>query len=390
MSSILDYGTIKADLYRLCGSKASSVRDDIADAVRIAVSRAQQNFALAHDWSFLHQLTDRVDIPLAAPYETGTVTVTQDSKTITGSGTTWTRDMEGSFFQVGSGETYEIRTFVSATSLTLAIPYQFTTASAQDYTIYKRFYPLPLNFVRPFARDCKLVVPGLNNIVPLAYSNDASFTDMIQKGKPAWFAVVGNTRNNNYYDIGTITIATSSGTSTWTVSTGTLPTDIVDREIRVLDESRSYYISSRVSATALTTYNTYVNPDDSTNTLSDASSYAITPKETKLVGFSSVADQRYVFSLSYIKFMEDMILDSDVSPIVNAGYSDAFLAMCRSILAQDGRTAMRGDQVNNLKVSAMESLANAWAAEQQANTLEQQGAVRRFDRIQVGPSYISR
>lgn len=387
---MMDYSQLKDDLFRMVGSKSDTPSASVKNAVITAIQRAQERFCLDQDWSFLEQLTDRVAIPLAAPYETGTVTVTQDSKTVTGSGTTWTKDMEGSFFQKGDEEVYEIRKFSSATSLILDIPYQSTTTSAAEYKILKRFYPIPLNFMRVTARDAKISVPGSQQETPINYHRDASFTDLVQKGAPLWYGIVGNTRNNNYWDTGTMTVATSGTVSTWTASTGTFPTDIVDRQVRIHGESNAYWIDARLSSVALTTYDAYVNPDDQTHTLSSASSFAITPKETLLVGFSSIPSQRYIFWLPYIKRPDDLLLDSDLSIITLAGYNDAFLALCRKVLSEDARVAIRGDIVTNLNASAALAMSEAWVAEQHGEMMRDQGTQKRPNRRQVGPSWIVR
>jgi len=387
---LLTFSALKNDLYRMVGSKVNNGRSDIDAAVTSAIFRAGEEFVNYGNWGFLEQLTDRVYIPLAGPYSTGTITVTQDSKTVTGSGTTFTKDMEGSFLACENSEFYEIRSFASTTSLTLAIPYQGSSASGASYSIYKRFWPLPLNFLRPIAKDAKLSTPGSTSETPIAYNPDASFTDLIISGRPSYFGIIGNTRNSDYYNTGSVTIATSGGVSTWTFSGAALPTDIVDREIRVAGESRSYYISTRSSSSVLITYDTYVNPSDATNTLSTASSYAITPQSTQLVAFDNVPDDRYIFSLPYIKKLDEMLLDTDVSPIVYAGYSSAFLAMCRFKLAEDARVAMRGDQVKNLTDAKIESMANAWLSETQGEAMKWEGAIKQVARLQQGPSWISR
>lgn len=386
---MLDYLGIKNDLNRMIGTKAGSTRSDITAAVASAIRRGQEIFTNYGDWSFLEQQTDTVYIVLQTPYTTGSITCTQDSKTITGSGTTFTRDMEGSFIQLTNQETYEIRTFVSATSLTLAYPFQGTTASGAGYSIYKRFYPLPLNFVRPVAMSAKLVNPGTTTESALAYHRDASFNDPIIKGQPQWFGIVGNMRRQDYFNTGTVTITTSGTTSTWTISSGTLPTDIVDREVRVHGETNSYYINARTAATTFTTYDTYFNPADATSAISSAS-YAITPKETKLVAFSAVAADRYVAGIPYIKSIPDMISDSDVSPIVLAGYENAFLATCRYLLALDGRTALRADMISNLTLAYHEAIGEAWCNEQRAENMKDSDTAKRPDRFQIGPSWISR
>lgn len=80
-------------------------------------------------------------------YTTGTVDVTEGSKTVTGTGTTWTPDMVGRLFKVTSfEEPYRIENVASATSLTLTLPFNNVDGTEQGYTIWKDQYPLPLDF----------------------------------------------------------------------------------------------------------------------------------------------------------------------------------------------------------------------------------------------------
>ena len=387
---MLTYGDLKADLFRMCGVLSTTTRTDITQAVTSAVRRAGEFFCNYAAWGFLEQLQDTVYIPLAAPYATGTVTVTQDSPTVSGSGTTFTKDMEGDFLVVNDGEPYEIRTFNTTISLSLAINYQNTSAAAQSFAIYKRFYPLPLNMLRPIARDSKIVTPGSNNQSPLVWHRDPSFADNIVKGKPEWFGIVNNTRVSDFYNTSTVTISTSSGISTWATASGTLPDPIANREVRIRGESRAYRIRTRVNGADFTTLETYVNPVTGLNTQLTASNYAITPKESKQVSFYPLADQRYVAAIPYIKGVDEMILDTDISPIVLAGYEGAFLGLCRELLARDGRTAMRGDMVASLVQASAIAMAEAWQSEQQQEAMKWEGSHRRQNRTIVGPSWISR
>jgi hypothetical protein len=386
---MLTHTLLKDDLYRLCGVTSSTARADVIAAVGQAINRAQARFALAHDWSFLEQYQDRVDIALAAPYTTGTVTVTQDSKAIVGDGTAWTKDMEGDYFRLTGEEFYEIRSWTSATAMTLALPYQGSGGSGEDHQILKRFYPLPLNFLRAKARDAKLTQPGNGNSQSLmCHARGAASLDKLDTGRPQWFTVAGNHRRAAYFDTGTVTVATTGGVSTWTISTGTLPTDIVDREVRVAGESASYLINARTGATTFTTYDAYVNPSDLTGAVS-AASYAITPKETLLVAFSHVADQRYIFTLPYIKRLPDLLAASDVSEISKAGYDDALLAVCRAALATDFRTLLARDGDRQALIAeGAAAVAEAWASEQHGETMQEQADGGRVDRRQAAPSWI--
>ena len=69
-------------------------------------------------------------------YKTGTVSVTNGSTTVTGSGTNWIAGANvGEGFQGPDGEIYEITAIGSATSLTLASGYGGSTASGVTYAI---------------------------------------------------------------------------------------------------------------------------------------------------------------------------------------------------------------------------------------------------------------
>lgn len=385
---MLTFLNLKNDLYRFLGATSTTARADMVEAVRLAILKGQQYFSLWGDWSFLEKYGDTVYLPLIAPYITGTVAVTQDSKTITGTGTTWNADMVGQFFQLSNQELYEIQSFTSTTSMILSIPYQSSSSSAQQYQVIKRFYPLPLDFMRADAREASITSVGSTSETEIRYSRDADFFLRLETGRPLLWAVLGNTPRADYYSTGTVTIVTSAGVSTWTISTGTLPTDSVDREVRILGEDRPYRINARLSGTTFSTYQTYVNPADQTNTQAVASTWAMTPKETLLVGFDKAADQRYVFKMPYIKRLSELLLDTDISPISLAGYDDALLATCRAQLAIDGRTAQRGDQVGNVMKAREDALINAWGNEQLAITKEEQDEGFIFPPRQAAPSWI--
>ena len=74
-----------------------------------------------------------------ADYTTGTVTATNDSATITGSGTTFIHNMENRWIRIaepsGDGQWYQIQTYVSATEVTLYNKYTGPNVSGGTYTI---------------------------------------------------------------------------------------------------------------------------------------------------------------------------------------------------------------------------------------------------------------
>lgn len=73
-----------------------------------------------------------------ANYTTGTITATNASATVTGSGTTWatsTNAEVGEYIKLPDGKWYKITAIASDTSLTIEISYQGATLAGQTYTI---------------------------------------------------------------------------------------------------------------------------------------------------------------------------------------------------------------------------------------------------------------
>src|SRR3990167_8360090 len=94
----------------------------------------------SHDLDYL--ITEGF-LTTVAPYETGTVTVTNGSKTVTGDSTVFTAAMVSRKIRVNGEEAYyRIAAFVSTTEVTLEAPYQGDTDSTLTYSIYKDEYRL--------------------------------------------------------------------------------------------------------------------------------------------------------------------------------------------------------------------------------------------------------
>lgn len=82
-------------------------------------------------------------LTLEAAYATGTVSVTNGSSAITGSGTGWDSSLDKRVFRVdGSNERYEF-TYTGATAGTLDRPFAGVTAAGLAYNLYRTVYSLP-------------------------------------------------------------------------------------------------------------------------------------------------------------------------------------------------------------------------------------------------------
>lgn len=98
-------------------------------------------------------------------YNTGTVSVTNGSATVTGSGTTFTSGMVGRSFRIDE-RLYVVNAFNSTTEIEIQPPYEGSTASGQSYEIYDHFGFLQLATGPVVGADIKNITfdgGGLNN-----------------------------------------------------------------------------------------------------------------------------------------------------------------------------------------------------------------------------------
>ena len=109
------------------------------------VQNAFREIAEKRRWSWLFKF-GQFEMP--ALYNTGTVAVTRGNADVTGTGTTWTGDMQGRQFR-GGGVNSPIYTIVqvnSATSLSLDSPWGPATNSGIGYQIYQAYVTPPDDF----------------------------------------------------------------------------------------------------------------------------------------------------------------------------------------------------------------------------------------------------
>src|SRR3990167_3489225 len=100
-----------------------------------------QDFNARYEWPWREKTTTLQTI---ANYIEGTVTVTNGSRTVTGSGTTFTSAMVGRFLKLSrDNDIYEILAVTNSTTLVLKQPYIGTGDSGLAYLIWNRYYNLP-------------------------------------------------------------------------------------------------------------------------------------------------------------------------------------------------------------------------------------------------------
>lgn len=238
---------------------------------------------------------------LVAPYETGTITTTNASKTITGSSTTFTSAMVGRKIRIGSEtQYYRVAAFVSTTEITLNVEYQGTGASGATYSIYKDEYRMA-----PDA-DAYKVLRQMENAKSVIDLSPTAF-DLFQpaptaEGPPSFSILVGSKLDT--YETGTV-----SGTGNASTITGssTLWTDVegLERGSKITVGSYVYTVKSVDSDTQLTIYENLVA------TISAGTAY-IVHLDNLIIQFFDIPDAAELIHYRYQRRAYPLIDDQDI------------------------------------------------------------------------------
>lgn len=231
--------------YSITGTDAQSVLDKARALRRVNSIRSDINARFGGKWTGQYK---EGWLPLVPVYGTGTVALTQGSRTATGSGTTWTSAMVGRKFLGPDSAYYKIAAVTSATSITLSQPYQgATVSSGGSYQIWKDEYDLHPNAFS--------VIDFVNYIDPVQmreYTNRQSrslYPRATANETPRYYQIVGRKRNSVTYTVGTVTGTSDTRTLT---GSGTAFFDNVEPGFEIIIGSYTYHVDSVDSDTQLT------------------------------------------------------------------------------------------------------------------------------------------
>lgn len=264
--------------------------------IKRAVQRTLDRIGSYDRWEFY--LTSGF-VTTVAPYETGTVSATNGSKTITGSGTTFTSAMVGRKIRVSSDTTYYvIASFTSTTSIELEQAYQGTTASGSTYSIFQDEYYL--NADVDWRQYFRQVQTGrrLEELSPVDF--DSFYPAPNAEGDP--YVVIPLGRAQKTYTTGTVT-----GTSAASVITGSSTDWLnalgVSRGTRIKVGTLTYTVKSVDSATQVTIYGTL-------SASFSASAYTMVI-DNQIVQFYPIPDAARNIYYRYGRKAAEILSDSD-------------------------------------------------------------------------------
>jgi hypothetical protein len=239
-------------------------------------------------------------LPLVPVYGTGTVSLTQGSRTVTGSGTIWTSAMIGRKFLGPDSAYYKIIGFTSTTSITLSEPYQGSTVtSGGSYQIWKDEYTL--------YPDAFSLIDFVNYIEPsqaVEYTNKqgrAFYPRATANDTPKYFQLVGRKRNLPSYSTGTIT-----GTINTRVLTGASTSwfDNIQPGYEITIGAYTYHVDTVDSDTQITLV------EDLVVAVAALSTYSARGRNALIVRFLTPSDQTVV-NYSYYSKIYPLVNDND-------------------------------------------------------------------------------
>lgn len=279
-------------------SLVTGQRSLVNDSIQIALNRISQ----AHDWPYY--MKEGV-INTVAPYETGTVTVSNGSTTVTGSGTTFTSAMVGRKIRINNEPAYyRIASFSSTTSISLETPYQGSLTSGNTYIIYKDTYRLNADVDKT-----KKFVQIANGIC-LGDANPSAFDEVFptpQSYASPYIQFIIGTRLDTY-STGTVS---ASGTTITGSSTAWTSVEGLGRMSSIRIGNNVYTVKSVDSATQITTF-------EALTTATAGTAYEITLRNI-VVQFYSIPDSQENIYYRYFRLPDVLANDYDI-PDMPSGY----------------------------------------------------------------------
>ena len=221
-------------------------------------------------------------LALVPLYTTGTITVTNGSRVVVGSGTTWDSTYEGSKILLPDGAYYRISSVTDSTDLVISQPYQGTTASAQVYQIWKDEYTLHPEVLTLGG----FVDYNLPSVAHEAFPRDMkdSYPCSTWADEPTVYTNIGRRISSTSYAVGTVT-----GSVNDNMLAGTLTSWLgnIEPGYEMVIGSYTYHVKRVISDTSIELYQRLV-------VAASGTSYTAKGKNALTIRFRNPCSQRVV------------------------------------------------------------------------------------------------
>lgn len=265
--------------------------------IRLRVNQVQDYIFYDRDWEWRKR---SYFFTLRKPYSTGTVTVTENSRTVTGSGTTWTSAMRIGYLLTG-GKSYKIQSVTNGTELKLEAPYPLSTEASKEYKLIFPDIHLPHEIE-------SIVSVKVNGGDIDVVSKDQLMLGLDSVATPQQCAF-GSRTSEDYYNTNTVTVTNDSATVTG--ASTAFESLMEGMSFRVNDFSKCYVIKSVDSPTQLTLREKFEG------TGASGKSYSIAPVGTGMLSFRSAPDAYYSVEVEALIGSNKLVSDTAYSLIPN-------------------------------------------------------------------------
>lgn len=293
----IPFSEIKDSVLRALGVDTDTVETTTDTDIELRINEAQDVIFYDRDWEWRKR---DYSFTTKAPYETGTISITQGSAVVTGDGTTWAEIHKLGLLMV-DGIAYRILSIDSTTQLTLESPFPKDTISDESYKIV-----FPFVYLHP---DIAAVITAWLETSELdVKEKERVLNSQVSVGTPQELCI-GDLSKKDFYTTGTIAVtngnATITGTNTqWTSAMVGLP-------FRVDEFGELYIIESFTNAGSITLNKKYRGSTGS------GKSYTIAPKGSPLIRLASAPDDYYYIELEALIKPERLVDTTDYSLIPN-------------------------------------------------------------------------
>ncbi len=283
-----------------------------ANASLLRTAKRQINSVIAElcaefDYAWLH---GEAVIPHHAIFDTGTVAVTAGNNIVTGTATSWTRDLKDQLFVLGDDE-HRIKGINPATQvMTLWTPIcETATGSTLSYEIHQDIYNIPHDGQKIHTMHQLHTPTHIRSMNPYALVKGERLFQ--ESGETIRGVEYDNrTTEDSIYAVGTIAVSDGSTTVTGTGTDFTELNDALDPNdtvLRIDDDPTPYTIASITSATVLEL--TFPFRNDGTNVTLKTYTIDRYRRQFRLIQRPNREGCVY---LSYKKCIPELINDNDV------------------------------------------------------------------------------
>lgn len=275
---------------------------DVAARLIRFINDTRREIYRENDWNFALK-TFQISLPI--DYETGTVSISQDSRVVTGVGTAFTSTMVGRYIHFahdtgGQEEWYKISSVTSTTEIILEATYIDSDASGEDFVIRKVYHRVPGN-ARKIEHLRKFSSPRL--VEKIGGTRFYEYNSNINRtGTKRKFTVAGVYGNEDTYTTGTL--SGTSGTKALTGSSTEWLANVVPGD-KITIASVNYYVESVNSDTSISLYQKL------TATTLGATYTVTSDPDSQMIRFDRQSTNRILIELEYYERCYDLLGDTD-------------------------------------------------------------------------------